>query len=805
MKKRWIAFVLLIALALPGLARAQDSLPPVRATEGPIVPPPICIDFCPPPVWNMDGLEIPYQRVTVTIADQVATTHVEQLFRNPNDWTLEGTYYFPLPPGAAVSQLTMWVNGAPIEAQLLPADKARAVYDEIVRQLRDPALLEYVGQDAIQANVFPIPPGEERRIEIEYTTLLTADNGALHYVYPQSAGLYTETPLAEQSIRVEIASNEAIRTLYSPSHRVAIARDGEFRATVGYEASNPPLDDFELYYTVSPEEIGLNLLSDKEPGEDGFFVLLVAPGLETGEVVAKDVILVLDTSGSMEGEKMAQARQAARYVLEHLNPDDRFALVAFNTTISSYQPTLLPAGEAAAAAVYSDGLIAAGGTNISGALLEAATLVQPERPTTILFLTDGLATEGITETSLLLDSVAAALPANARLFAFGVGDDVDTTLLDTLAQNHRGTTTYVRPGQAIDESVSAFYARVGAPVLTDISIDYGTAVDQVYPVELPDLFAGTQLVVTGRYRQGGPATITLSGVTNGRPQTFTYADQTYRAEGGEDFIPRLWATRAIGHLMQQIRLRGDDPELVQSVVALSTRYGIITPYTSFLIQEDDIAAQTGGLATRTVTADMALAAPEAVSGAEAVERAATEGELAAAEAPMALPTMMPSFASAPGEAVAQAPVQTAGGRTFFLRDGVWVDSAYDPAAGQPAVIPFASDDYFALLSARPELGEALALGDEVLLVVEGAAYRITATGEAAGDGTPPPATPGEATPAVAQAETPPGGVTLAPAVAPADEAASGVSAFGVGLGPCGAALLLPLALALVAGARRRRG
>ncbi len=800
MKTRLLALVLLIALAAPlGLARAQDTVPPL-VTEAPVVPPPVCIDFCPPPVWNMDGLEIAYQRVDVTIADQVATTHIEQLFRNPNDWTLEGTYYFPLPAGAAVSQLTMWVNDAPIEAKLMPATEARAVYDAIVRQLRDPALLEYVGQDAIQANVFPIPPGEERRIEIAYTTLLTADNGTFHYVYPQSAGLYTDAPLMQQSIRIDIASNEAIRTLYSPSHRVAIARDGDFRATIGYEATNPPLDDFELYYTVSPEEIGLNLLSYKAAGEDGFFVLLVAPGLDTGEVVAKDIILVLDTSGSMEGEKIIQARGAARYVVDHLNPDDRFAVVQFNTTVSSYAPALLPATEAAAAGAYIDTLPAAGGTNISGALLEAAALAQPERPTTILFVTDGLATEGITDTGLLLDNVAAALPDNVRLFAFGVGDDVDTTLLDTLAQNHRGTTTYVRPGQAIDEAVSAFYARVSAPVLTDIAIDYGgVAVQEVYPVELPDLFAGTQLVIAGRYRDGGPATITLSGTTNGRAQSFTYPDQTFRASGGETFIPRLWATRAIGHLMQQIRLRGEDPELVQSVVALSTRYGIITPYTSFLIEEDDIIAQSPA------TAATELAAPAAASGAEAVERAAVEGNMAAAEAPMPLATMMPSAGVAPGVAVAEAeaPVRTAGDRTFFRRDGVWVDSAYDPAAtGEPAVIPFASETYFDLLSARPELGAALALGDEVLVVVEGAAYRITAAGGETGEVALPGAagTPTAAPDGIAQTDATPAASDATPDAT--DEGTTGVTAFGIG--PCAAALLLPLAVVVSRGAARRR-
>lgn len=795
MKQRTFLTVLMFVI-LAGLsattARAQDQ-PQPRITVEPIVPP--CFD-CPiavPPVWNMEGLEIPYQRVDVTIEDQVATTHIEQVFRNPNDWILEGTYFFPLPPGAAVSQLTMWVDGQPIEAKILAKDEARAIYDAIVRQLRDPALLEYVGTDAIQANVFPIPPGDERKIEIEYSYLLTAENGAFRYVYPQSAGLYTQTPIDEQSIRVALTSDEAIRTVYSPSHPVAITRPSDFSAVVGYEETNVvPTDDFELYYTVSPEDIGLTLLSYKEAGEDGFFLLLVAPGIEPGEVVAKDVILVLDTSGSMEGEKMAQAQEAAAYVIEHLNPEDRFALVSFSTGVSLYEPELLPANQPGDFRQYIDRLEAVGGTNISGALLEAANFVG-ERPTTVIFLTDGLATEGITDTSLLLESVAAAMPDHARVFAFGVGDDVDTTLLDTLAADQRGATTYVRPGQSVDEAVSAFYAKVGSPVLTDIMLDTGgIRTDQVYPGDLPDLFAGTQLVVSGRYRDGGPVTLTLTGNANGRSQTFTYADQQFRAEGGEAFIPRLWATRAIGHLMQQIRLNGEDPELVQSIVNLSTRYGIITPYTSFLIEEDDIFAQTGGAPVMEEAAE-ALAAPREASGAEAVDRAAVEGEMAAAEAPAPMATM--ASMDAGSGVVAQAPVRTAASRTFFLRSGVWVDSAYDGRA-EPHAIPFASDAYFDLLSARPELGEALALGEEIIIVVDGDTYRITNQGESS---------TGEISP----------DVTLPAPAATTDEAIAQIDATpesddqtaastGVGIQVCGMGLILPLLVGAGWGASRRR-
>ena len=188
-----------------------------------------------PPVWDLEGLSIEYQWVDVEIDDQVATTRVDQLFVNNSDRMLEGVYLFPLPQGAAVDELTMWVDGIPIEAKILEADEARKIYDEIVRQLRDPALLEYVGTSAIQANVFPIPPREERRIEIAYSQVLPAENGLIQFVYPQSTELYSNTALDNQRIRVEVQSDEAIRAIYSPSHPVAIDRDGDYRAVVGFE------------------------------------------------------------------------------------------------------------------------------------------------------------------------------------------------------------------------------------------------------------------------------------------------------------------------------------------------------------------------------------------------------------------------------------------------------------------------------------------------------------------------------------------------------------------------------------------
>ncbi|MFW6183138.1 MAG: VIT domain-containing protein [Chloroflexota bacterium] len=791
-KRVFLLPLLLIVLLLPALPAAAQG--PTPQPE-PFTPPPS------PPIWTEGELKIEYQRVDVTIDDQVATTRIDQLFVNENEWMVEGAYLFPLPPGASVSELTMWVDEQPIEARILSAGEARAIYDDIVRQMRDPALLEYVGSGAIQANVFPIPPQGERRIEIEYTHVLPVDNGLIHYVYPQATTLYTNLPLEQQSIRVQVNSNEAIRAVYSPSHAVSINRDGEFRATAGYEDSNvTPEQDFELYYSVSPEAIGLNLMTYKEAGEDGYFLMLLSPAVsvDPDEVVARDVMIVLDTSGSMEGQKLAQAKNAAHYVVEHLNPEDRFNIVSFSTGVRSYAPQLLPASDAGDAASFIDNLQALGGTNIGLALLEAMQQADAERPLTVLFLTDGLATEGIVETPRLLDAVAQAAPPSARLFAFGVGHDVDTLLLDSLTETHRGATTYVRPEQAIDEAVSGFYARVSTPVLADVQMEVdGVTVEQIYPTELPDLFAGSQLVLAGRYRQGslsggdGAATITISGQVNGRPQTFVYEDNHFSRSGGEAFIPRLWATRAIGHLLNEIRLHGENEELVQSVVNLSLRYGIITPYTSFLIEEDDIFSQSG----RQVIVEEALeiaATPAPVSGAEAVADAAAAGEMEAAEAPLPLPTAGPTddeaTANTPGSAV-----RAVGSKTFVQRDGVWVDTTFDEEIHQPQQIGFAGDAYFELLGAAPQLGQYLALGPRVLVVHEGLAYE-TVEGPGDADVTLPPA---QITPHAEEPEESVADDVDDAAPSPSDERPQ-----RAGL-PCASALILPL-LALTLTTRSRR-
>jgi Ca-activated chloride channel family protein len=793
-----IALSLLLSLAAPALADGMIITdPPIT---WPCVETPPCADCrppCPPPLSN---LTVKYHRVTVTIEDQVATTHVDQLFLNPQPYEVEGTYVFPLPLGATVSDFAMWVDGTRVEAKVLDRDQARAIYNSIVQQRRDPALLEYIDRGAVQASVFPIPAGGERRIELTYSQILSFDNGLARYVYGLDTERFSQQPLEQASVSVTLRSKEPLKAVYSPSHAVTISRDGDYAATIAYEESDVlPDRDFELDYTVSAQDVGLNLLSYRTGADDGFFVLLVAPSVTAKDaaVVDKDVLLVLDTSGSMEGEKITQAQSALQYVLGHLNPNDRFNVIAFNTSTRAYASGPRPASEAAAAQDFVAGLRAEGGTDINRALLEAIGQADRERPTILIFLTDGLPTVGEVNPDTIAANIGQAAPQNVRLFAFGVGDDVDAVLLDTLAADHRGTTAYVRPGGQIDEQVSAFYAKVQTPLLADLALQIVSSGESitlydVYPQPLPDLFAGTQLVVTGRYRGSGPARAVLTGQVNGQLLRYEYADLTFAAGGDtgkqDEFVPRLWATRRIGYLLAEIRRNGENKEVVDEIVALSVRYGIITPYTSFLVQENDILTEAGRERAADDAASKVLALP--ASGAPAVEASATQSSMQSADS---------AHAPNAGSADAQA-VRVAGAKTFVLQNSVWTDTTFDPEHMTAQKLGFASDAYFALAGAHADLASYLAVAPHMIVVYDGVAYEVV---EGGGDVQPPVAqpTPVPGVTAVPAATAAPG-ATATPAAAP--EPGAAIADGGIDFRPAAYVAAGLAALLVVAVVLRRR-
>lgn len=772
MRTRLFFALLLLAVALSaGVVQAQGVI--VDPQLSPM--PPVDDGPQPAPLVLPGPVRIKLHRVDTRIVDQVATTHIEQIFVNETRFDLEGTYLFPMPEQAAISEFNMFVDGQKIEGQIMRKEEARRIYEDIVRQRRDPALLEYVGRDLFQARIFPIPPGGERKIELTYSQVLPLDNGLIHYRYPLRTDRFLSKdpvrgsgqPADQLAISVSIESKSPLKAIYSPSHNVVVARDGDYKAQVGFEQTNAlPASDFDLYYSVDEGEIGVSLLSYKPAGEDGFFLLLAAPNVEVDEaqVVARDVLLVLDTSGSMQGQKIEQARSALLYVLERLNPEDRFNIVSFSTGVRQFERGLQPMSQLQAAKGFVSRLEAAGGTDINRALLEALVQVEAGRPTVIIFLTDGLPTEGEVDPQRIIANVRQNAKPNVQIFSFGVGDDVNTVLLDSISQENGGASAYVRPNQSIDEIVSGFFAKVSTPVLSGMRLDFGqTFAEDLYPYPLPDLFAGTQIVLTGRYRGGGPATITLSGTVNGQEKRFTFEDLTLHSEGGEPFIARLWATRKIGYLLNQIRLQGQSRELVDEIVRLSTTYGIATPYTSYFVPEPQIAVQPppmpqdsggGPMATAIPAPSLldwlfgrpAVPVPAAVPAEQPAAAEVVEVEQEVAKAVERSAQSLGAASQSGAEAVAESQArealrsadsvagEAAGGlryatdKSFVYQAGLWVDTAYKTDLPKRE-LAFGSAEYFDLLAQHPEWNGYFAVSPNLIVVLEGTAYVVTDTGQ----------------------------------------------------------------------------
>jgi Ca-activated chloride channel family protein len=674
-------------------------------------------------------LTIDYHRVDVKINNQISVTRIEQQFTNQHTWEAEATYLFPLPEGAVISDFRIWVDDKAVSSKLLSADQAREIYQAIVRDRKDPALLEYVGRGAVEARLYPIPAGASRRIDLEYTQILPVEESMVSYRYPLNTEKFSAQPLENCSIRVAIQSADPIRTVYSPTHqdRLFIQREGEYQALISYEELEIlPTQDFDLIYTLSNQEIGLTWLLTPGSGEDpGTFLLMASPGIVEPEVVERDVLLVLDTSGSMEGEKLIQAKQALRYVLERLNPGDRFNLINFSSSSRAYSADLVPASEQSGVLEWIDNLSAAGGTDLNLALIEALQFQdkgQLDRPLIILFLTDGLPTEGVTDIQQILTNIRRETGTAVRIFSFGVGDDVNTILLDGLALENRGSAAYVRPQESILEEVSGLFQKIQRPVLTDLTLNFqGVEVDEIYPGELPDLFAGSQLIVTGRYSTRSSrdeAMIELIGYVNGKRRVYKYPVRVSKSvvEGDQAAaVSRLWAARKIGDLLTKIRLEGEREDWIQEVISLSIRYGIMTPYTSYLIEEDDILTSRG----REQVVEEWLESPQQPAvGGKAVSQAEAEANLRSAD------SMSGSYERREEGASAGYALQVRGNKTFLLQHGVWVDSAYEPDNHPVKKFQFDSPEYYSLLADHPEWGKYLSIGPEVIFVSGETAVQI---------------------------------------------------------------------------------
>ncbi|MFH1421998.1 MAG: VIT domain-containing protein, partial [Planctomycetota bacterium] len=535
-------------------------------------------------------------KLYVKISDQMAVTTVEEIFENPNNFPLEGEFIFPLPADAAISDFSFWIDGKEMKGELLDVDKARGIYTQIVRSMKDPALLEYVGTKLFRLSIFPIPAQAESKVKLTFTEVLKNDSGICTYRYPHSTNKYSPKPLNKALINVDISSRVPLKSIYSPSHNIDVVKKDDHSAKVSYEATNVlPDKDFILYYTLSEKDFGLNFLTFRKAGEDGYFMAFLSPKQEisAGDIAAKDIIFVLDTSGSMitEGDKMKQAQKALEFCVNSLSSGDKFNIISFATEPRKFRDSLVDGTKenTQAAVEFVKGLRAAGGTNINDALLMALGMFSSsDKPKLVVFITDGEPTISVTEPKQILDNVKNANKLGVRIFTFGVGYDVNAYLLDKIAEDHRGAREYITPEENIEVKVSNFYNKIAYPVLADVSIRFdGVDIYDMSPNNLPDLFKGAQLAILGRYKGEGHKAVRLKGKINGAEKEYIYEANFKEKDDICDYIPRLWAISRIGYLLDQIRLNGEKAELKTEVVKLAKEFGILTPYTSYLVVEDN--------------------------------------------------------------------------------------------------------------------------------------------------------------------------------------------------------------------------
>lgn len=529
---------------------------------------------------------LPPQRLTVTvdIDNQVATTVTQATFVNSLPLPVWLIYGFPTDVNASVLQFRWRTAGQWRTAQITgsPQDTSGVI---------DPGgdadrlFLDYLGEAPFFFTFRDsLPADSALTVELTYIELLQYRSGEVIYDYPLDLRVFSQRPLNAFRLALQLRSARKLIGLTNPTHGATAASFTDSTATLLFEQENLAADrDFRVHYQVSQKDLGVFLLSHQPQNEDGYFIMLAEPDPTTGqeEVIDKVFTFIIDVSGSMWGEKIEQAKAAALFTVDHLNADDHFNVIKFNTTVTKFRANPVPAApnEIVAARGFIDQITANGGTDLQSALL--AGLGQQMSDTTaniIIFITDGIA-------SLDQQAIVNANTHNVRIFVFGIGTDVNQPLLTQVAANNNGIAEFLGNDE-VNSRISAFYNKIRNPLLQNIRLTFTPALtSEIYPLQLPDIYVGEQLVVLGRYSQAGPAQVTLQGAGAGTAVRYDYSVNFTADSLANRFLPRLWAKYKIDALLVLMAgvPQGTNQwqEWKQEVIRLSLRYGILTPFTSF--------------------------------------------------------------------------------------------------------------------------------------------------------------------------------------------------------------------------------
>ena len=553
------------------------------------------------PIYN---LRIKSFKATVAIHDQLAVTTVDQEFANDNSFRLEGFYIFTLPAGAQVHEMYLWINGVRTPYTVKKREDAVVKYTEIVTRMADPAILEQLGSNTFRLRIFPFEAKNTRRIEIQYSQPLTYYRGNIQYVFPLDMTDYTSLPIETASLSIDLRSQLPITAVQTSADQsltaVIVNKVDDYHYTVTYGLENISFSrDFSVRASINRTEksiIPLTYMPPDFPSEAPYFVLWSAlpDSLAGDSIKVRELTFVADVSSSMEGNRIEQLKDALVSFIDLLTEDVRFNIIAFSTGTAKFSPDLVTATASAkdSARAFVSKLTALGLTNFEDALHQAflMTYTDPVHAS-VIFVTDGQPSWGEISPDSLLLFTSKWNTHNVRLFPLGVGEEPDYTLLENLAEQTDGSFTKVTADDSIYVTAKDLYRHVFLPRVRNVAMDFGTlGAYDVHPATLPDLFAGDQLLTTGRFTKAGTAHVQLTGTVGSTPLLleedvlFSDTTLTWKAVG------RYWGALKIQSILALIDLVGAQTELVDQVVALSIKYSVLTPYTAFLIVEPS----TGG-------------------------------------------------------------------------------------------------------------------------------------------------------------------------------------------------------------------
>ncbi len=685
-----------------------------------------------PESLSPDYLTVREHHVTVTIEDNHAVTQVQQEFYNPNPFPVSGRYLFPVPPEALLSNFEAHVGHQRQTVVRQDAATTNAALYAAVDDRRDPSLLQYADWETLAFDI-ELPAHSARTMTLSYEEVLVPNGGMLHYRYVLSTERYSAAPLEAVSIRVDVRSSAGLANLYSSSHDVTVERLGPDHAEVTWEAvDSQPTEDFDLFIAPADGGFGGGLLTGEYDGRS-HFLFLFAPEdrADHTDALPKDIVFVIDRSGSMSGEKIVQAQDALQFILGQLNEQDRFSIVGFDDQMLVFSETLAPVDRQhlRRARSFVDELHANANTDIDQALQVGLGILRnsesrPGATRMVVFLTDGLPTAGVVdERAIVQRATETNRHIEARLHVFGVGYDVNTHLLDRLAAENGGAITYVQPGENLETVLSDFYGKIAHPVLTDVEIEFeGLRADNVYPQTLPDIFEGSSLLLTGKFQaqaQTETVSVRVRGYAGEEERSYIYHFSL--ADAGEHaFVPRLWATRRVGALLDEIRVEGETNRRVKEIRTLGLTYGIVTPYTTFAI-----AAQTVGAASMD---NMSLYADQerlnAVSGETTIQaRVQNQAYQDATQASLASGANIVQAGDRSLAQVSQRQIDLTLLQHYDAEGEALSDAWIDANVTIDRQITFGSEAYFALVD-DPEIRRYLQSGTAVIFEHEGEIIEI---------------------------------------------------------------------------------